>query len=364
MKYIVYQTTNTVNKKIYIGVHKTIDPELFDGYIGCGVNIHNSSSYMKPHTPFQCAVKKYGGKVFLRTILYIYDTVEEASKKEAALVDKDFILNPNTYNVALGGLGYPKLLYSVNQFDLNGKLIKKWEDTNEAIEFYNISPFAISTALQFKESLLGFFWSREASIDVNKYSHGSPSKPVYQYLESGKCINIYKSIYEAAKLLNIDITTLSTNIRLQSLVDNKWYFSDKLYDEFKPKPKISLRGKLIYLYKDTGEYINSFTNKDLMDYLGTKSWNTIYRSIHAQEGIYKNYQLLLEFKGDTIPEKFKNSKNKEVLVFDKNGTFIKECKSVQKAAKEFNARLSGVNRVLRGLQHTTNNYVFKFKKEV
>ena len=51
-------------------------------------------------------------------------------------------------------------------------------------------------------------------------------------------------------------------------------------------------------------------------------------------------------------------------MFDKNGTFIKECTSVQKAAKEFNARLSGVNRVLRGLQHTTNNYVFKFKKEV
>ena len=75
MKYIVYQTTNTVNKKIYIGVHKTINPELFDGYIGCGVNIHNSSSYMKPHTPFQCAVKKYGGKVFLRTILYIYDNL-------------------------------------------------------------------------------------------------------------------------------------------------------------------------------------------------------------------------------------------------------------------------------------------------
>ena len=41
MKYIVYLTTNLKSlykntPKIYIGVHKTEDPEIFDGYIGCG----------------------------------------------------------------------------------------------------------------------------------------------------------------------------------------------------------------------------------------------------------------------------------------------------------------------------------------
>lgn len=39
MKYIVYQTINTVNNKIYIGVHGTEDPETFDGYIGNGIDI-------------------------------------------------------------------------------------------------------------------------------------------------------------------------------------------------------------------------------------------------------------------------------------------------------------------------------------
>lgn len=38
-KYIVYQTINLVNNKIYIGVHKTVDPTVFDGYIGCGVKV-------------------------------------------------------------------------------------------------------------------------------------------------------------------------------------------------------------------------------------------------------------------------------------------------------------------------------------
>ena len=33
MKYIVYLTTNLKNNKIYIGVHGTEDPNIFDGYI-------------------------------------------------------------------------------------------------------------------------------------------------------------------------------------------------------------------------------------------------------------------------------------------------------------------------------------------
>ena len=47
MKYIVYKTINKVNNYIYIGVHKTADPEVFDGYIGCGVNIYKAASYDK-----------------------------------------------------------------------------------------------------------------------------------------------------------------------------------------------------------------------------------------------------------------------------------------------------------------------------
>lgn len=32
---------------MYIGVHSTEDPTLFDGYIGCGVNIFAPSTYKK-----------------------------------------------------------------------------------------------------------------------------------------------------------------------------------------------------------------------------------------------------------------------------------------------------------------------------
>ena len=53
MKYIVYQTTSKVNNKIYIGVHKTENPDVFDGYLGNEVYIYRPSSYMHPKTHFQ-----------------------------------------------------------------------------------------------------------------------------------------------------------------------------------------------------------------------------------------------------------------------------------------------------------------------
>ena len=44
IKYIVYLTVNTANKKIYIGVHRT-NVNTFDGYIGCGVIITQPNTY-------------------------------------------------------------------------------------------------------------------------------------------------------------------------------------------------------------------------------------------------------------------------------------------------------------------------------
>ena len=57
MKYIVYQTTNLSNNKIYIGQHKTKDPNIFDQYLGCGIKVNMPSSYENPCSPLQYAVK-------------------------------------------------------------------------------------------------------------------------------------------------------------------------------------------------------------------------------------------------------------------------------------------------------------------
>ena len=75
MKCIVYITINTINNKIYVGVHKTNTPYEFDGYLGCGVKVNDRYTYRFCHTPFEAAVNKYGPKKFKRYTLYVFDTV-------------------------------------------------------------------------------------------------------------------------------------------------------------------------------------------------------------------------------------------------------------------------------------------------
>lgn len=71
MKYIVYLTTNKINNKIYIGVHETEDPDIFDGYIGCGAYLNKPSSYNKGKTHLHNAILKYGTSAFHRHTLKV-----------------------------------------------------------------------------------------------------------------------------------------------------------------------------------------------------------------------------------------------------------------------------------------------------
>ena len=88
--YTIYQVTNKVNGKIYIGSHKTTN--LDDGYMGSG-------KYLR------YAQKKHGIENFEKKILHIFDTAEEMYAKEAELVTVEFIAENNTYNLKQGGFG-------------------------------------------------------------------------------------------------------------------------------------------------------------------------------------------------------------------------------------------------------------------
>lgn len=97
--YTVYKTTNIINDKIYIGVHKTSNIE--DGYLGSGSNL-------KPD------IIKYGKENFKKEILFIFSSAEEAFTKEKELVNVEFILDENTYNIHPGGAGFELSLYNLN----------------------------------------------------------------------------------------------------------------------------------------------------------------------------------------------------------------------------------------------------------
>ena len=90
MYYLIYKITNTVNNKIYIGSHKTLD--INDNYMGSG-------KYLK------YAINKYGLDNFKKEILFLFDNPADMYKKEAELVNIDFISEEYTYNLKCGGSG-------------------------------------------------------------------------------------------------------------------------------------------------------------------------------------------------------------------------------------------------------------------
>ena len=91
-KFIVYRTTNIVNGKVYIGVHKQENPDVFDGYLGSG-NL------------LRLAIKKYGKQMFVRENLHVHESKTEAYIEEAQLVDNLFVERSDSYNLKCGGYG-------------------------------------------------------------------------------------------------------------------------------------------------------------------------------------------------------------------------------------------------------------------
>ena len=90
MFYLIYKITNNINKKIYIGSHKTKNKD--DGYMGSGKYLNY-------------AINKYGVENFTKEILFIFDNAKEMYDKEAEIVDDTFLAEENTYNLKRGGFG-------------------------------------------------------------------------------------------------------------------------------------------------------------------------------------------------------------------------------------------------------------------
>ena len=211
MKYIVYQTVNKVNNKIYIGVHGTCKDD-FDGYIGCGVNIFRPATYLNPKTPFQCAVKKYGIKNFIRTTLKEFTDMKDAYKLEEELVNDDFLKRDDVYNLAKGGQFHsenanPKK--EVHMYDLDGNYVRSFDSINEAAMAINpnvVNGSHISRAIKSGYTYQQYQWSYEKLPFMKKRTAKKPksfntinSPKVGRFDKEGNLIETYENLTECRK---------------------------------------------------------------------------------------------------------------------------------------------------------------------
>ena len=90
MFYYLYEIRNNLNDKIYVGVHKTKD--INDGYMGSG-------------TVINAAIKKHGIVNFSKVILEVFDTPEAMYAREKEVVNDNFLMREDVYNLRRGGIG-------------------------------------------------------------------------------------------------------------------------------------------------------------------------------------------------------------------------------------------------------------------
>ena len=87
--FVVYQITNLIDGKIYVGAHITYNVN--DKYMG-------SSKYLKKD------IKELGLHNFKKEILHVFDNKDDMNKKEAEIVNREFCHRSDTYNQVVGGM--------------------------------------------------------------------------------------------------------------------------------------------------------------------------------------------------------------------------------------------------------------------
>lgn len=221
-KYIVYETTNRINNKRYIGVHKCEDYD--DCYLGSGKLL-------------KIAINKYGINNFYRHIMFVYDNAEEAYNKEKELVTVELINSEDYYNLAIGGCGN---IHDTYHNEVNKKKLichqtgEIFESVTAAAEYINISASSISKAINNpNQPVKNLHFFTLDQYDSNIYVTFPQIGRKVIYLNNKK---IYLSIKSAAEDLNLNFKSLcnalaeKTSDEIYSLDNNYFLYYDE-YDE-------------------------------------------------------------------------------------------------------------------------------------
>lgn len=359
MKYIVYQTTNKENGKIYIGVHKTENPDIFDGYLGNGIKV--GYSLENPKTAFQHALKKYGYDSFIRTTLKVFNTEEDAYDEEARIVTLDFIKSDNNYNIKTGGIHGAWKFKVMYQFSLKGELVKTWNCVSDIIEYYSCNPNRFHMAAVNKYSAFESYWAYEKEINLEEYKLSKHSE-LYQFDFKGNLIKIYKNSIEAIKELNLNKDSLNEAVSKKKIYRECFWTKnpDNIINIIKLNRLFNLRNRPVICYNSDGYYENEYiglteASKALNINYGTIKSGIIKGNL-VQNKYYFSYEKLDKFK----PYKANPTKNLKVGQYDFNtGELVKIWDSITECAKIH----PKCRDVIKGGRNHTHGYTFKYISE-
>lgn len=282
MNFIVYKTTNLINGKIYVGVHRT-NPDIEDGYIGMGVSKRDRKKNKKG---FPRAVEKYGYENFKREILATFPDTEEGEKAafdmEEEIVTPEFVKRPDTYNLVPGGRFsvYYANRKPIAQYTLDGKFIRVWDCIKDAEQSLGLTSIS-NCVLRVTRYAGDYQWRYYTGCDADIEPTETKEKTVYQFDMQGNLVKTWKSVSEASKIFpnshsaRVAINNCCLKITRQSF---GYYWSYKNKFEYKPK------GTAVAKYNDEGVFLESYSSiKEAAEANKIKTPTNIYNAISGKQ---------------------------------------------------------------------------------
>lgn len=354
MKYIVYKTTNLVNSYIYVGVHKTANPDVFDGYLGCGIYLNKPETYEKAKTKMQQAVKEFGVKNFRRETIAVFDFAEDASNLEAEIVNENFLTRNDVYNMVLGGYSDNLSGIKTYQYDSNGNYLREFPNYETAASELQVQSSSVRRAVIYKYRVKEYYFNTDKvdKIDISSYNSNLKVR-VYRYLKTGEYDTEYESYNEASRSLD----TSPSNIREATItgycVKDTYYFSfikENTYDKARTQ---QIKMREVHKYTKEGNYIESYNTQYEAEKLNP--YSNITKSIKLKSMDSNGYMWSLEKLDNFNVPKRKNKR--KVALLDDEGNIIKTWESARKCAREVG---TAVQNVLNGKYTKHKGQVYKY----
>lgn len=216
-KYIVYETTNSINHKKYIGVHKCDDYD--DVYLGSG-NL------------LKLALKKYGRDSFYRTILFVFDNPNEALDKEREIVNNKIVESDDYYNIQVGGQGKLSGKHDTSIRIICHQTKEEFNSISELADILCVSGGHVSTHIdKNNHPLKNLHYFKKETYNPNV----QVSYPLPKRYKGIICLNnytIYNNMMEASNKLGLCYKAFNKAFKesdennIRSLLDYKFVYID------------------------------------------------------------------------------------------------------------------------------------------
>ena len=381
-------------KKIYIGLSVSSTNERWKSHLW---NARKNSNQV-----IDRAIFKYGKKNFKYEIIErvpFRKGIRFLENREIFYISKFKSNNGNIgYNRSLGGnvnvakkiSSNHKALTSKSQpsmkpifaYDLNGKLVRSFQNINEAAKFNVVTKGAIFSALNKKERngiSKNFQW-RQFDNDIplkkiNKFKIKLPHnvKKIYQWDKNGNFVKKYSSIADAANDLHLNPSDIQRVLKGINMYTKGLHFT-KTPNYKIPRKKRIVGGDAqkriikVSVYDVRGKLI------DVVD--GVAKTGRKYGCDPSEiSKCILNKKRAHRFKnGNTLQfKKFKNSLKKikslekslhgprEILMYSLNGNFLRSFDSIIKASEKMNLSRGKIRHSLKNSTLRGGDYIWRYK---